>query len=66
MAPNRTLTALAGLRVGHATDAAARTGCTVVLGPFRGACHVAGLATGTRELDALSPPTWWIPSTRCC
>ncbi|HEU5209308.1 MAG TPA: P1 family peptidase [Longimicrobiales bacterium] len=44
-----------GLRIGHATDVAARTGCTVLLGPFRGAVSVRGLATGTRELDALSP-----------
>lgn len=44
-----------GLRVGHASDAEARTGCTVVLGPFRGACVVSGLATGTRELDVLDP-----------
>ncbi len=50
-----TLTTVPGLRVGHATDAAARTGCTVVLGPFRASCDVRGLATGTRELDALSP-----------
>jgi L-aminopeptidase/D-esterase-like protein len=45
---------VSGLRVGHATDADARTGCTVLLGPFRGAVSVRGLATGTRELDALS------------
>jgi L-aminopeptidase/D-esterase-like protein len=44
----------AGLRVGHATDVAARTGCTVFLGPFRAASFIAGHATGTRELDALS------------
>ncbi|MGH7502620.1 MAG: P1 family peptidase [Longimicrobiales bacterium] len=43
-----------GLRIGHATDTGARTGCTVFLGPFRGASFVAGHATGTRELDALS------------
>jgi len=49
------LTSVPGVRVGHATDAAARTGCTVVLGPFRASCDVRGLATGTRELDALSP-----------
>ncbi len=49
------LTRVPGLRVGHATDAAARTGCTVVLGPFRASCDVRGLATGTRELDVLSP-----------
>ncbi|HEX9107668.1 MAG TPA: P1 family peptidase [Longimicrobiales bacterium] len=50
-----TITAVPGLRVGHATDLEGRTGCTVVLGPFRAACDVRGLATGTRELDALSP-----------
>lgn len=44
-----------GLRIGHATDAEARTGCTVLLGSFRGAVTIRGLATGTRELDALSP-----------
>jgi L-aminopeptidase/D-esterase-like protein len=44
-----------GLRVGHATDAEARTGCTVLLGPFRGASHTAGHATGSREIDPLSP-----------
>jgi L-aminopeptidase/D-esterase-like protein len=44
----------AGLRIGHATDAEARTGCTVFLGPFRGASFIAGHATGTREMDALS------------
>lgn len=49
------LTAVPGIRVGHASDDGARTGCTVVLGPFRGACDVRGLATGTRELDCLSP-----------
>lgn len=48
------ITAVPGLLVGHATDEDARTGCTVVLGPFRAACHIQGLATGTRELDALS------------
>ena len=50
-----------GLRIGHATDAAARTGCTVLLGPFRGAVTVRGLATGTRELDSLSA-THLVPS----
>lgn len=43
-----------GLRVGHATDEEARTGCTVLIGPFRGASHTAGHATGSRELDPLS------------
>lgn len=52
------LTAVPGLSVGHYTDAAAATGCTVVLGPpdgMRAAAYVRGRATGTRELDALSP-----------
>jgi L-aminopeptidase/D-esterase-like protein len=44
-----------GLRIGHATNPEARTGCTVLLGPFRAAACVAGFATGTRELDSLSP-----------
>jgi L-aminopeptidase/D-esterase-like protein len=52
---NDTLTAVPGIRVGHATDPGGRTGCTVVLGPFRGAVELAGLATGTRELGALDP-----------
>lgn len=54
-APPRSLTAVGGLRVGHAADDAARTGCTVVLGPFRAAVDVRGSATGTRELGALAP-----------
>ncbi len=44
--------------VGHATNSRSRTGCTVILGPEKGmraAVHVRGRATGTRELDALSP-----------
>ncbi|HEX5437900.1 MAG TPA: P1 family peptidase [Gemmatimonadaceae bacterium] len=47
-----------GLAVGHATDEAGATGLTVVRGidaPFRAAAAVLGRATGTRELDALSP-----------
>ena len=51
----RTLTSVPGLLVGHAHDAEARTGCTVVLGPFRAAAAIRGHATGTRELDALDP-----------
>jgi L-aminopeptidase/D-esterase-like protein len=50
-----TAAGLPGLRIGHATDPVARTGCTVLLGPFRAACDIRGLATGTREVDALSP-----------
>jgi L-aminopeptidase/D-esterase-like protein len=52
---NQTITAVQGISVGHATSATHRTGCTVVLGPFRGAVDVRGLATGTREIDALQP-----------
>lgn len=52
---NRTLTAVPGLRVGHATAPEGGTGCTVVLGPFRAAVEVRGLATGTRELGTLAP-----------
>jgi L-aminopeptidase/D-esterase-like protein len=46
-----------GFRVGHWTDADARTGCTVVLAPpgTRGGADVRGGGTGTRELEALSP-----------
>lgn len=49
------LTDVAGVRVGHAGDEEARTGCTVVLGPFRAVVDVRGTATGTRELEAISP-----------
>ena len=41
--------------VGHASDPEAATGCTAVLGPFRAAVDVRGLASGTRQLDSLSP-----------
>ncbi len=46
-----------GFRVGHWTDADARTGCTVVLPPpgTRGSVDVRGGGTGTRELETLSP-----------
>ena len=47
-----------GLVVGHATDVAGATGCTVVRGdarPFRCAAHVLGRATGTRETALLHP-----------
>ena len=47
-----------GLVVGHATDVAGATGCTVVRGdarPFRCAAHVLGRATGTREAALLHP-----------
>ncbi len=41
--------------MGHASDREAATGCTVVLGPFRAAVDIRGLASGTRQLDSLSP-----------
>ncbi len=47
-----------GLAVGHATDAAGATGCTVVRGidaPHRAAAAVIGRATGSRELALLEP-----------
>ncbi|MDE0684984.1 MAG: P1 family peptidase [Candidatus Poribacteria bacterium] len=54
---NQTLTAIEGLTVGHATDAVARTGCTVVLCPAGATAgvDVRGAAPGTRETDALRP-----------
>ena len=51
------ITDVAGLRVGHWTDDAARTGCTVVLLP-EGAIasgEVRGGAPGTREFELLAP-----------
>ena len=47
-----------GLAVGHATDAAGGTGCTVIRGvdgAHRGAVAVIGRATGARELTLLEP-----------
>jgi L-aminopeptidase/D-esterase-like protein len=52
---NSTITAITGVTVGHASSATDPTGCTVIIGPFRGAIDVRGLATGTREIDALNP-----------
>lgn len=52
---NRTLTAIPGIRVGHAAAPGGGSGCTVILGPFRGAVQVTGMATGTRELGTLHP-----------
>ncbi len=54
MNDGRTLTAVAGIQVGHAEVSTGRSGCTVILGPFRGAVEVSGLATGSRELGVLS------------
>lgn len=55
---NLTLTAIDGLLVGHHTDLAARTGCTVVLAP-EGGCVASGVvlgpAPGSREYVLLQP-----------
>ena len=51
------LTDIAGIRVGHATDLTAATGCTVILFP-QGAVagvDVRGSAVGERELECLRP-----------
>lgn len=51
------VTEIRGLRVGHASDPAGMTGCTVVLceqGAV-GGVDVRGSAAGTRELSALAP-----------
>jgi L-aminopeptidase/D-esterase-like protein len=51
------LTAIPGIRVGHSTDETGCTGCTVILCPEGtvGGVDIRGSASGTRELDALSP-----------
>src|SRR3712207_3191653 len=50
-------TLIGTVRVGHATDGAARTGCTVILCPQGavGGVDVRGAAPGTRETDLLRP-----------
>jgi len=51
------LTDIAGIRVGHASDYAAITGCTVILcekGAVAGV-DIRGGATGTEEMDVMSP-----------
>lgn len=55
---NASLTAIPGFRVGHWTDLAARTGCTVILCPPGGAVASAsflGPSPGTREGVLLAP-----------
>ncbi len=55
---NPTLTAVAGIAVGHWTDEVARTGCTVVLAPEDGCVasgKVLGPAPGSRESVLLEP-----------
>ena len=57
MSEGRPLLDVPGVRIGHATDHDARTGCTVVLfeRPTLAAVEVRGAAPGTRELDLLGP-----------
>lgn len=54
---NTTITAINGLRVGHATDIVNITGCTVILCPPNtvGGVDQRGGAPGTRETDLLRP-----------
>ncbi len=54
---NNTLTAVPGIRVGHAQDGAALTGCTVILceAGAVGGVDQRGGAPGTRETDLLRP-----------
>ena len=56
---NGTLTDVLGIEVGHYTDAAHHTGCTVVLtrAGAIGGVDVRGGAPGTRETDLLKPGT---------
>jgi L-aminopeptidase/D-esterase-like protein len=53
------ITRVRGIRVGHTTDLAGLTGCSVVLCPpdTVGSVDVRGGAPGTRETDALRPGT---------
>ncbi len=57
MTTNDTLTAVPGLKVGHATDPVGLTGCTVILceGGAVGGVDQRGGAPGTRETDLLRP-----------
>jgi L-aminopeptidase/D-esterase-like protein len=50
------LTDIPGIRVGHAADGSALTGCTVILCPPKtvGGCDVRGNAPGSRELALLA------------
>ena len=51
------ITDVAGLRVGHAEDHAARTGTTVLVAdePFVAVADIRGGAPGSREIDVLDP-----------
>lgn len=55
--PRNLITDVQGLRVGNASDAAIKTGATVLIGdaPFTCGVHIMGGAPGTRETDLLAP-----------
>ncbi|HEY6618407.1 MAG TPA: P1 family peptidase [Steroidobacteraceae bacterium] len=55
--PKNLITDVAGLKVGHATNEAVRTGVTAVIcaGGWTAAVDVRGGGPGTRETDALAP-----------
>jgi len=55
--PRNLITDVAGLKVGHATDAALKSGTTVLVGdaPMTASVSVMGGAPGTRETDLLDP-----------
>lgn len=57
VAGNETLTGIGGIEVGHYTDAAARTGCTVIVLPEPSviAAEARGAAPATREYALLAP-----------
>lgn len=58
LTPNRTITAVAGIKVGHHTLTERPTGCTVILVDGEGATggvSQRGGAPGTRETDLLDP-----------
>lgn len=57
MEVNDSLTAIAGITVGHYTDLRAKTGCTVIVLPEPSviAAEVRGAAPATRELGLLGP-----------
>jgi len=48
---------VSGVKVGHASDLENGTGCTAILfdQPAVGGVNICGFATGTREIDVLSP-----------
>lgn len=55
--PKNAITDIAGLRVGHAQDAALKSGASVLVAdaPFTASVAVLGGAPGTRETDLLAP-----------